>query len=129
MAQRTSFRLAQVFQYLYFLEWVKNTKAARFRGSNSICSIGQRTESFTVDSIMKILYTDWDTIDNRVRDERRRKYRRENRQAKRWILVASKLSFGVLLVASKQHREESCLYLRKNSYGLSRSSGQFSTFG
>ncbi|KAF4182509.1 hypothetical protein CNMCM8694_000245 [Aspergillus lentulus] len=51
---------------------------------------------------MRRIYADWDDVKSEVRCSRRRQYLKENRHAKRWLLAASKLSFGVLLVAGKR---------------------------
>ncbi|GFF89639.1 hypothetical protein IFM61392_09741 [Aspergillus lentulus] len=51
---------------------------------------------------MRRIYADWDDVKSEVRCNRRRQYLKENRHAKRWLLAASKLSFGVLLVAGKR---------------------------
>ncbi|PWY96033.1 hypothetical protein BO94DRAFT_581172 [Aspergillus sclerotioniger CBS 115572] len=101
MAQKVESRLAQIIQYLHFLKHLSLIKVAKAQDQGPKYAPGHRASSFVVDYFMKTMHVDWDDIDERERTECRRRYLRKNRQARRWILVASKLTFGILLVPSK----------------------------
>lgn len=101
IAQKVESRLAIIIQYLHFLKRLSIVKAAKTQEQGPKYAPGHRASSFVVDYTMKAMHVDWNTIDEREQIERRRRYLRENRQARRWLLVALRLSFGILLIPSK----------------------------
>jgi hypothetical protein len=109
MAQRVRFRLIRLMRYMGFTESIHSESSTKLKNAEQTHSHAQNRIFSVTESTMRRIYADWDDVKSEVRCNRRRQYLKENRHAKRWLLAASKLSFGVLLVAGK--RLESHLYV------------------
>lgn len=101
MAQKVRLRLTQITQYLHVSRRFHLLKINKLRGQGSL-QRGKRVATVAAEAVLKDMYGDWELIDEEVRSERRQKFRQENRQARRWLIAASRLSFGALLVCGSQ---------------------------
>ncbi|KAL4924635.1 uncharacterized protein BDV17DRAFT_274157 [Aspergillus undulatus] len=108
-AQKIQYRLVQIGQYLQLVKRIHQLKIEKKRAPNTRSLRGQRVDSLASVLLLKELYHDWDLIDEKLQAERRLRFRRENREARKWLLAASRLSFGVLMICGKQ--------LEKQLYG------------
>ncbi|KAE8397425.1 hypothetical protein BDV37DRAFT_265623 [Aspergillus pseudonomiae] len=66
----------------------------------------QRVDGLAISLTLAEIYKDWDTVGEQSRSARKQRFRKENRLARRWLLVTARLSFGVLLICSKQLERE-----------------------
>ncbi|PYI13433.1 hypothetical protein BO99DRAFT_295953, partial [Aspergillus violaceofuscus CBS 115571] len=58
-------------------------------------------DSLAMESLLSNIYMDWDELDGLSQSALKQKLRKANKQARRWLLIASRLSFGVLLIGSR----------------------------
>lgn len=101
MAQRARLRLTQITQYLHMVRRFHLLKIQRLRGER-VSQRGRSITALATDLILSEMYNDWERVDESLRSERRRKFGQENRQARRWLIAASRLSYGALLICGKQ---------------------------
>jgi hypothetical protein len=109
MAQRVRFCLIRLMHYMGFTESMHSENSPKLQNAEQTHAPAQNRKFSVTETSMRRIYADWDDVKREVRCNRRRQYLKENRHAKRWLLAASKLSFGVILVAGK--RLESHLYV------------------
>ncbi|KAL4781058.1 hypothetical protein BJX76DRAFT_336308 [Aspergillus varians] len=100
-AQDIQYRFAQIRQYLQFIRTIHLLKIERKRAPNARPRTGERVDSLASILLLKELYHDWDTTSERVQADRRLRLRKDNRDARKWLLAASRLSFGVLMLCGK----------------------------
>ncbi|KAL4744732.1 uncharacterized protein BDW70DRAFT_164826 [Aspergillus foveolatus] len=100
-AQEIQFRLVQIGQYLQLVKRMHQLKIERKKAPNARLQKGQRVDSLASILLLKELYQDWDTVDEKLQADRRLRFRKQNREARKWLLAASRLSFGFLVICGK----------------------------
>jgi hypothetical protein len=100
-AQETQYRLVQISQYLQLVRRIHLLKIERKKALNPHWQKGQRVDSLASTILMREIHHDWDTLDDKLQAEMRLRFRRENREARKWLLAASRLSFGVLIISGR----------------------------
>ncbi|PYH98936.1 hypothetical protein BO71DRAFT_280936, partial [Aspergillus ellipticus CBS 707.79] len=58
-------------------------------------------DSLAMESLLSNIYVNWDELDGLSQSAHKQKLKKANKQARRWLLIASRLSFGVLLIGSR----------------------------
>ncbi|KAF5861168.1 hypothetical protein ETB97_000542 [Aspergillus alliaceus] len=106
MAQDVYSRLFQIIQYLQVIRRMHLLKLEKKRGQRISQRPRQRVDGLAISLTLAEIYKDWDTVGEPSRSARKQRFRKENRLARRWLLVAARLSFGVLLICSKQLERE-----------------------
>ncbi|KAF5855247.1 hypothetical protein ETB97_009566 [Aspergillus alliaceus] len=106
MAQEVYLRLFQIVQYLHVIRRMHLLKLERMRGQRISQKRGQRIDGLAINLTLAEMYSDWETVREESRSARKLRFRKENRLARRWLLVAFRLSFGALLVCSKKLERE-----------------------
>ena len=101
MAQRIRLRITQITQYLHMVRRFHLLKIQKLRGQR-VSQKGKRVAALAAEIILSEMYSDWECIDESLRSERRRKFSQQNRQARRWLVLASRLSFGALLICGSK---------------------------
>lgn len=109
MAQRVRLRLTQIIQYLHMVRRFHLLKIQKLRGQRG-SQKGRRVTALAAELFLSETYSDWEHIAEGSRSERRRRFGQENRQARRWLIAASRLSFGALLICGNQ--------LEQKMYGM-----------
>ena len=97
MAQRIRLRINQIIQYLHMVRRFHILKIQKSRGQR-VSQRGKRVAALAAEIILSEMYSDWECIDEGLQSERRQKFSQQNRQARRWLVLASRLSFGALLI-------------------------------
>ncbi|KAE8308580.1 hypothetical protein RU639_013147 [Aspergillus parasiticus] len=106
MAQEVYLRLFQIVQYLHVIRRMHLLKLERVRGQRISQKRGQRVDGLAINLTLAEMYSDWETVEEELRSVRKLQFRKENRLARRWLLVATRLSFGALLICSKKLERE-----------------------
>ncbi|KAB8069694.1 hypothetical protein BDV29DRAFT_194673 [Aspergillus leporis] len=106
MAQEVYSRLFQIIQYLQVIRRMHLLKLEKKRGQRISQRPRQRVDGLAMSLTLAEIYKDWDTVGEQAQTARKQRFRKENRLARRWLLVAARLSFGVLLICSKQLERE-----------------------
>ena len=101
MAQRIRLRITQITQYLHMVRRFHLLKIQKLKGQR-VSQRGRRVAALAAEIILSEMYSNWECIDEGLRSERRRKFAQENRKARRWLVVASRLSFGALLICGSK---------------------------
>lgn len=109
MAQRVRLRLTQIIQYLHMVRRFHLLKIQKLRGQRG-SQKGRRVTALATELILSETYSDWEHIAEGSWSQRRRRFGQENRQARRWLIAASRLSFGALLICGNQ--------LEQKMYGM-----------
>jgi hypothetical protein len=118
MAQEVYLRLFQIVQYLHVIRRMHLLKLERMRGQRISQKRGQRVDGLAINLTLAEMYGDWETVEDESRSARKLRFRKENRLARRWLSVATRLSFGALLVCSKKLEREMYVYMRLSSLTL-----------
>ena len=101
MAQRARLRLTQISHYLHMVRRFHLLKIQKLK-DKSVSKRGRSISALAAELILSEIYNDWESIDESLQSERKRKFGQENRQARRWLIAASRLSYGALLICGKQ---------------------------
>jgi uncharacterized protein involved in copper resistance len=101
MAQEVCLRLTQIVQYLHLVKGIYLLRIDRIRGKQTSNYRGQRLDSLAMESLLSNIYVNWDELDGLSQSAHKQKLKKANKQARRWLLIASRLSFGVLLIGSR----------------------------
>ena len=101
MAQRIRLRINQIIQYLHMVRRFHILKIQKSRGQR-VSQRGKRVAALAAEIILSEMYSDWECIDEGLQSERRQKFSQQNRQARRWLVLASRLSFGALLICGSK---------------------------
>ena len=84
-------------------------KIQKSRGQR-VSQRGQRVATLAVEIILSEMYSNWECIDESLWNECRQKFSQQNWQARRWLVLASRLSFGALLICGSK--------LEQKMYGM-----------
>lgn len=101
MAQRVRLRLTQIIQYLHMIRRFHLLKIQKLK-RQIVTQKGMCATTLAAELILSEMYSDWEHINENLRSERRQRFGQDNRQARRWLIAASRLSFGVLLICGNQ---------------------------